>query len=226
MSNKASFEPFDLGSQNCVTVPVDTITVEISSANMLGNYAKAFVREAYRVNENLAIRENLTEEELVSYANYLLYQRVLCVRDECHEFRRLKSLYIPSYLQHALAMVGEYYDREQAFKFVPTCEPSTLTYDQAKIISDKIGAFMDDMQILQDAMPRDKTGDPDVMTTAIIADYVHSMKRVGHVSATYVTALLGLKLRDEIMWKSHYRKVYDHLTFIENALFSYRGIFR
>lgn len=202
------------------------IEVELSAENLLGDYARGFVREAYRVNPLRAEQVDLKSEEVEEYAKYILSERVKCVKGECKDFRKLKSLYIPSYLQYNISMIGEVVIREKGIRLIPTCEPSEMTLDQALVISNKIGAFEDDLQVVRDAMPREITGDRDVMSTAMIAGYVRSMEKVQHVSATYVTAFLGMKLRQELAFATLYRVQYDDVAFIASALTQHRGIFQ
>ena len=92
-------------------------------------------------------------------------------------------------------------------------------------ISSKIGAFEDDLQIVKDAMPRSEEGNPDVMSTALIADYVRSINKVQHVASTYVTAFMGLTLRKEAAMQVLYRVQYDDIEFIRSALISERRIY-
>lgn len=219
------FTDLDLGTSKPTPVPTDIIEVEVDTSVMLGGYAKAFIKEANRVHSSLLEREKLTEEEVLEYCDYLLDQRVKYVNDECNNWRMLKNMYIPSFIQYALTMVGNVLLRDRGIKIVPIkSEHSKLSDEEAKEISDKIGAFIDDLQIVQDAMPRETNGDADVMTSALIAGYVTSMKPVGHVISTYITAFLGLKLKEELTFKVLYRVQYDDLNFIAQTLCSERRI--
>lgn len=224
-NNVASFQTLDLGSAKPVSVPLETIEVEISNDNLLGDYAKAFVAEAYRVNPLRAEQINLTPDEVAKYSHYLLTKRVECVNDECRDFRKLKSLYIPAWIQYNLSMIGEVYVRDKGLKLVPVVTPSNMTYDEALSISTKIGMLEDDLQIVQDAMPRDRRGDLDVMSTALIAGYIRSIDKVEHVASTYVSAFLGFKLREEAAFKTLYRVQYDDIQFIAAALTTQRGLY-
>lgn len=85
--------------------------------------------------------------------------------------------------------------------------------------------LIDDLQIVQDGMPRSSDGNVDVMSTALIAGYVRSLKRVEHVAATYVTAFLGMKLKEEVAMQTLYRVQYDDIEFIATALTSQRGLY-
>jgi hypothetical protein len=109
---------------------------------------------------------------------------------------------------------------------IPVMEhPSEMTFEEALSVSEKVGMFLDDLQIVQDAMPRSEQGNVDVMSTAMIAGYVRAMKKVDHVSATYVTAFLGMKLKEEAAMQTLYRVQYDDIGFIASALTTQRGLY-
>lgn len=220
------FSEWDLGSGKPTSIPMETVHVELTSDNLLGNYAKAFVAEGYRVNPLKAEQVGLTEEEMRSYAEYLLTKRIQSVKNECEDFRKLKPLYVPVFIQYNLAMIGEVIIRDKGLKLVPEIDhPSEMSLEEALVISEKVGAFEEDLQIVRDAMPRSSDGDRDVMSTALIAGYVRSMEKVEHVSSTYVTAFLGMKLREEAAMRVLYRVQYDDVQFIASALTTQRGLF-
>lgn len=221
------FAGLDLGSAKPISVPMETIEVVLSSENLLNGYAKAFVKEATRVNPGLVEQTGITQEMVEEYSKYLLTKRIECVNSNCTDFRKLKLLYIPVWIQYNLSMIGEVIIREKGLRLIPVMDtPSDMTFDQALEISGKIGAFEDDLQMVRDAMPRKESGDRDVMSTAMIAGYVRSLEKVEHVSSTYVTAFLGMKLREEMAMKVLYRVQYDDVGFIASALLSDRGIYR
>lgn len=218
MTNVAAFNTLDLTGTKPISVPTETIHVEVTSDNLLGNYAKAFVAEAYRVAPLRAEQVKLTEEEVQNYCEFLLYQRVLCATNECKDFRKLKVLYIPVWIQYNLSMIGLVDIRDKGLRLVPTMAEPKMTLDEAYVVSEKIGSFERDLQIVQDAMPRDFHGDKDVMSTALIAGYVRAIEKVEHVASTYVTAFLGMKLREEAAMSVLYRVQYDDVGYIANVL--------
>jgi hypothetical protein len=220
------YSQMDIGSAPAITVPMEIVEVEVTSEALMGDYARAFVREASRVNPLLAEQVKLEESELVEYAEYLLTQRIRVIRNDCPDFRRLKVLYIPSFLQYMLSMIGQFVDRSFGLKFIPVvAEESKMTFEQALAVSEKIGSFERCLQIVQDAMPRSIDGDPNVMSTALIAGYVRSIKKVDHPAATYVTAFLGMTLRKEAALSVLYRVQYDDVDFITAALLTHKGLF-
>lgn len=223
--NASVFETLDLTGSKPTSVPMETIEVEISSDNLLGNYAKAFVSEAYRVSPLKAQQIDLTEEEVNSYCNYLLYQRILSVKGECKDFRKLKVLYVPIWIQYNISMIGEVVIREKGLRLVPIMDQPDMSFEQAVKVSEKIGSFEGDLQVVQDAMPRDPKGNKDVMSTALIAGYVRSIEKVEHVASTYVTAFLGMKLKEEAAMQVLYRIQYDDVAYIASVLTTEKRIF-
>lgn len=221
----STFANLDLTGSQPTSVPMETIQVEVSAQNLLGAYAHAFVQEAYRVAPLRAEQVKLTDEEMEKYCQFLLYQRVLCAQRKCELFRKLKVLYIPVWIQYNLSMIGEVIVREKGLRFEPVMDDPGITLEQAIEVSNKVGAFERDLQIVQDAMPRSEKGDLDVMSAACIAGYVRSLEKVQHISSTYVNAFLGMKLREEAAMKVLYRIQYDDVAYITSVLTSERRIF-
>jgi hypothetical protein len=93
-----------------------------------------------------------------------------------------------------------------------------MTYEDALAISDKISAYEGYVQMVKDGMPRGIEGDVDLMTTALIAGFVRSIDVVDHISTTYITAFLNMKIKEEAMYKVLYRVQYDDIGYISSAL--------
>lgn len=221
-----SFIGLDLGFTKPTSVPMEEISVIIDPQVLLEDFSKAFAAEAYRVNPLKAQQVELTAEEAFAYFKYLLLQRVKCVHLECKEWRRLKALYIPTFIQHCLTMVGKVILRDVGLTIMPVMlDDDYISFEEALNISSKVGSFENDLQIVLDGMPRPIDGDKDVMSSALIADYVRSLKPVEHVSSTYVAAFLGLKLREEVGFKALYRVQYDDLNFIASALITNKALY-
>lgn len=203
----------------------ETITVSVSAETFLKDYAKAFVNEARRVLPLVAEQEGaLTTAEMEAYAAYLMTQRIKAVNLDCPDWRKLKILWIPSFIQFTLSCIGEVIDRDNGIKFVPIDKsPSKMTFDEARVISDKIGMYQEKLQMVKDAMPRGVEGDKDVMMSAIIDGYVRTTQKVSHPSFTYVTAFWDMHLVEEMTFKALYRQNYDDVEFIRSALIAYEG---
>jgi hypothetical protein len=217
---------FDFGKTNPTSIKTETVNVRISEENLFPEYAKLFVDEARRSNPLKYAQVRLTIEEMESYVRFLIYWRIKYVHNECNIWRKLKILYIPVWIQYAMAMVGEVRMRDLGLIFMPTFDEQVISFEEASNISSKVGEFLDELQIVRDAFPRTIEGDPDVMSTAIIEDYVRSIRPVEHVAATYLTAFMGMKLQEELAMKILYRKEYDDIAFIAASITNERGIFR
>lgn len=218
-NNVMDYHTLDLGTGAPTSVRMEVVKVEVTAEDMVADYARAFVKETYRVAPARAEQVKLSEDEMVNYAKFLLVKRIECVEDNCKDWRRLKSLYIPVFLQYALRMIGKVVIRKRGLTLVPVMtDRTTITLEEALAISNKVGAFEDDLQLVQDAMPRDNSGDVNVMSTALIAGYVRSMVEVEHVSDTYISAFLGMKLMEEQAFAVLYRVQYDDIEFIRSAL--------
>lgn len=219
----SKFLELDLGTGSPTYAQMDTIEVVVTTSPLLKDFGNAFVMEAERKAPLKAEKVGLTAEEVVKYSGFLLKQRVLYVNQECKLWRKLKVLWIPAFIQFALDRFGKVVDRQFGLELLPTTNDAELlgadmSYEEAVAISEKIAAFESELQILQDAMPRSIEGDADVMTTALIAGFVRSMKVVKHVASTYITAFLNLKLKQEVMFKALYRVQYDDIKYIQTAL--------
>jgi hypothetical protein len=205
--SKDHFQNLDFGTGAPSPVKMETVEVELSAGQLMDDYCVAFINEANRkMPLTAALDGALTLKELKDYCNYLLTERIKCVELRCPEWRKLKVLWIPSFIQYVLSCVGEVIVRDYGIKFIPTVtEESSLSYDEAVLISDKIGAFEEKLQMVRDAMPRGVEGDSEVMSCAIIESYVRSWKKVTHPSFTYVSAFLDAHLKNEIALKALYR---------------------
>lgn len=216
----SDFSNIDLTGTKPTTVPLQTVQVLIEPTDLFKGFSRAFVAEASRVAYRKAEQVKLTEEEVEKYITFLLQQRVLCVLNMCDLYRKLKALYIPSWIQYNMSLVGEVIIREEGLRFIPTMEKREFDFNEMLQISEKIGCFERDLQIVRDAMPRSTQGDINLMSTAQIAGMIRSVKPVQHVSYTYSTAFLGMKLREEAMFQILYRQQYDHYDDIAAVLLS------
>lgn len=220
MEVKQDFRNVNFETGGPSPIKTEEIKVSISSNVLVENYCAAFIHEAARKAPLIAERDGaLTKQELIDFSNYLMTQRVKAINLDCPDWRKLKLLWIPSFIQYVLSCVGIVQDREYGLKFVPVMEnPSTMTFDVALNISNKIEEYVDYLQMVQDAMPRGVEGDKDVMMSAIIDQYVRSYQKVSHPSATYVAAFLNAKLVDELSFKALYRISYDDIEYIKSAV--------
>lgn len=213
------FEQMDLSGTKPTSVPMETIHVDIDPDVMVADYARAFVREIRRLNPRRFEQAPISDEEMIKYCTYLLYQRVLSVVDECKHWRLLKNLWIPVFIQYAMRMVGRVEIKSQGLLLMPVMSSEvSMSLEEALELSSRIGLYDQDVQMVRDAMPRGKDGDLDTMSCSLIAGYVRSMKQVEHPVATYMAAFLGFKLQEEQAFEVLYRVQYDDLAFLQAAL--------
>lgn len=219
-TNVTNYATFNLSDSISPTgIEMEQIHVEISNENLFGDFGRAFVSEAARVAPLMADKVKLTEQEMEDYINFLTHRRIQVINQSCTDFHRLKVLYIPSWIQYNLSMIGKVILRDVGLELIPVFSSYNLiSLEKAYAISNKIAAFEGKLQIVQDAMPRSIYGDKDVMSTAMIAGYVRSLFPVEHVASTYVTAFMGMKLREEQAMGVLYRVQYDDINYIRSAL--------
>jgi len=219
------FQNLDLGSGKPTALKMEKVEIQVSADNLLGDYAKAFVSKCQHENTLRAGSVGLTPEEVMKYCEYLVFRRVQYVNGSVDGYGRLKSLAIPAFIQYCLENIGVVRIVDKGLYMVPVYKAKDIiSFEEALAISDKIAQFEDETPILFDAMPRDQFGDPNVMTTALIADYVRGMEKSPPVTS-YIVAFLGLKLVKENVYSSLFRVVYDDMEFIRSALMRQHSLF-
>jgi len=215
----ADYLSLDLGSTKPISVPTEVVEVEIDPTVMVDDFSKALSSEIVRLNPRRAEQVGLTEDELINYDRYLLKQRVATVSNSCKDWRLLKNLYIPDWIQFSLSNIGRVLDPERGLEFVPVCNfKLDFTIDDALEVSHKLHYFVDDIRLSLDAMPRSIDGNYDVMSDAIINGYLRSTHKNEHPVFTYVAAFMGFKLKKDNALAALYRTQYDDLQYIATAL--------
>jgi len=223
----AKYRQIEMFAARPASAEVTLIEVTVGLNSMIGDYANAFVHEAYVRTPLRAEQVGLTVEELNQYLDFLLFQRIECIHLRCTGFRKLKPLLIPAFFQYVLCQIGEVIDSQYGYHILPISadEADPITLARAFEISHKLEGLKDDMALVRDAMPRSTQGNPDVMITAVIADYVRSMKVLEHPISSYVSAFLNLKLQKEAALGVLYRVRYDDVGFIRASMMGREEIF-
>ena len=103
-------------------------------------------------------------------------------------------------------------------------DTKSYNLDAAEAFSCKLSKYRDGLQMVQNAMPSDFKGDPDVMSCAVINDYVRSLKQDTHPAAAYVAAFAGFQLVEQTSLAALYRIQYDDMNFIKGMYRGARGI--
>lgn len=223
------FTNLDFTGVKPTSVPMETIEVRIDPKTMVDDYARAFVREVRRCDPRRFEQAPITDEEMIKYCRYILRQRIACVNDECKDWRVIKNLYIPVFIQYAISLVGivQINDKGLTLKPImdqPNKDEPEMKLSEALELSGRIGLYEKVVQVRLDAMPRDKRGDRDTMSCALIAGYVRSIDEVAHPVASYIAAFMGFTLMKESHFEVLYRTQYDDLEFIRAAMTNSRVV--
>lgn len=137
----------------------------------------------------------------------------------------IKKFYVPCFIEYMLRMIGKVVLRNRGLTLIPEAQEPRITTDEASKISEKVGMFIDDLQIVQNALPTTIEGDVDVMSSVLLTGYVRSMHEVQHVSSTYVAAFANFRLKEEAAFRVLYRVQYDDIGYIASAFTSQRGLY-
>lgn len=220
---------FGQGSVTPVPVKMEPVGVQVSG-DFVFHFARAFIAECHESKPLFAAKDEYlpTEQEMIDYVAFILEQRILCVHGKCTLWRKLKQLWIPSWIQFCITNIGEVRLKEFGLVLTPEWKPTdgrpALTFEQALIISEKIGMYSDRLSMVRDGFPRSIDGDVEVMSMVVIDGQVRSFKSDNHPLFSYVSGFLNMRLVRETVFKSLYRMSYDDIELILSALRSERRI--
>lgn len=173
---------------------------------------------------------SITADEILWYLEVLLEIRVSVVNQEFKDRYVLKNLFIPSFFQMVLSLIGKVNIRERGIELVPVWKETSDSIFQEKgrllpvvksqliEISNKLGYYERAIHLEKAAMPSSPEGDHDLMMTAVIDGYVCSLNPVSHGFFTYVSAFLKMKLVQEASFKVLYQIQYDDVNLISSYL--------
>lgn len=198
-------------------VKQETIVVSLNPEIMVDGFASAVVREAQRKAPLVFANEPITSEEMVTLCRGILKLRVDSVNDENINWRKMKLINIPDFIQMSISMVGEVIIKESGIRLIPQMD-GEVDIDEMIAISNKLEAYSDYIHMQKDAFPRAKEGNIDVMSTALINDYVRSLRTATHPADTYVAAFLGFKLQEETTFQILYRINYDDIEYVSSSI--------
>lgn len=230
MNNVAKFQ-IDYGTR-VSTIDMETISVKIDPIVILQHYAKATTQEMHRMNPERydSVADKLLAENLHKYYAFLLAVRVKAVRGELKEWRQIRSLWMPAWVQFAISCVGEVILQDYGLKFVPDIDDDYyLKYalEDAMEMSNILRAFkVDGLSVMDDGFPRTKEGSKDTMSLALFGNYVRGPWPVSHPIFTYVAAFLGHKIAENAGYQMLYRCRYDEVNFIASMLLNDEKVLR
>lgn len=213
-------------------VKQETIQVTLDPSLMVDDFAKAIVREAQRKAPLIFKEQPLDEEHMKQLCRAILKLRVDYVNQEKVDWRKMKLINIPDFIQMSISMVGSVIIKESGIRLIPYYQPTadTDTYltevkgklevDMTKVIeySKELEAYSEYLHMSKDAFPRAEEGNIDVMSTALISDYVRGLQRATHPADTYVAAFLGFKLKEETTFQILYRINYDDIDYVKTSV--------
>lgn len=216
---------FDFGTKPN-TLRLEKIEVKVNPQRMLKDFALAYERELYRRNPIRANEAKLDQEQLYKYFCGLLALRIQSIKGESKFWRQAKNLAIPAWVQFTLATVGQVFDYDRGLELIPTMDDTSVDMSFMLSTSSTLLAFEGDgVHLLLDAMPRDTKGDAEVMSFALIDDYVMGMAKTAHPISSYVAAFLGFELQKGAAFNALYRVRYDDIEFIKSMLMSTKEVF-
>lgn len=103
-----------------VAAPLITIEVSINPTVLVAKYVKAFVRKTRMENAYLAEQFPVYEDDLLRYIAFLIKTRIEIVNGTfAHPIYKLSSLWIPTFIWHALKNLGIVYIRKRGIKLIP-----------------------------------------------------------------------------------------------------------
>lgn len=207
------FESANLSSPT--PVDIETISVTVSGAtDMAARYADAFIRELERKSVPVAKQLAFTGDELVSYFNWTLKQRVAIANNDKVNTRILRMLWIPAFWSIVLNSVGTVWDRDAGLKIVPVFDGSdVITDEQAVEISNRLQYASEVITVVQ-GFCLTPGGDADMMMCALINHTVKSISKVPSVKeviAAYLASTVDTK------FNLLYRYSMDNLSFVSQA---------
>lgn len=205
---------------------MEDVVVEINPTDFLEGYSRAFVYEAQRTNPIMFEAHPLTEEEVSAYSTFLINERINSVRNNCPNWKNLKLMWIPDWIQYVISLIGTFTNYEYGLRFLPVMDEKVqvITIQEAFAISEKISKYSTSLGMHKDAMPRGDEGDEDVMSCALISNRVKATKKLTHPESSYVAAFAGLSLRKEAAMNVLYRISYDDINYIRNDFLSNKKI--
>lgn len=202
------------------TVPPRELHVCVNVTAM-SSFNHAFVSELERKNPLLSDKLNLTEEELIKYETFLLVNRVDIVNQNCKIIRNLKYLAMPCFVERVMTDVGICKIRDRALIIYPKVSDelrsNLITLEEAIQISSKIESCINDLAVVERAMPLAIEGNPEVMTLALIEDYVVGMGDYDDPLVQYITFALSCML-EETEFNNLYYMRYDDVKTIESNI--------
>lgn len=225
------FQSLDFGTK-VSTDKLEVVEVKIDPITMTSEYASATLLEMQRMNpvKMESLQTTLTVEALSTYFAELVNLRIAQVLGKKIDWRAMKQLHMPAWIQFTLESIGEVILVDQGLRFIPaeneTWEPVDMKALYA--MSDLLRGFeRDGLSVVSNGFKPSRDGDPETMTLCILDGYVKGLASVqSHPVHTYVAAFLGQKIVQEQAFRVLYRIRYDDVQFIAQSLLHESSLFR
>lgn len=199
------------------SVPVRELHILVAETEAMRSFNEAFVREGMRKNPLMAEKINLTVDELSDYENFLIHKRVEIVQGTCREFRVLKRLAMPCFIERVLTDIGRVKILERGLDIRPVADDSQIiTLAEAIEISNKIESFYDDLAVVVGAMPGAEEGNPETMTMALIEGYILGQGDYDDPLVQYIVYFLAMTLQETQFNCLYYMRYDDVRTIASN----------
>jgi len=197
----------------------DVIEMEISPDRFVGDYAKAFLDQVWSVDEPLANRVNINEQELIDYIYFLIAQRVNFVNGVKSNGFKLQKLWIPAFVDLLLTEIGEVQIREFGITIKPVLgDIDVISFDEALNTSVKLSRFSDKISMYTNQFPRTPEGDVEVMSTAFVDEYLKSFSNTISPASRFVAAYLGNQLKAKEVLRGLFRVSYEPVDYMSQVI--------
>jgi hypothetical protein len=229
----ATFSSLDFGTV-VTTTSYQLIEVLVDPSFMMQDYGQAVARDLERRNpiRYQSVEKQLLESDsfkefgsfpmiLREYFTNLAAIRIHAINDPSSFKRGMNELLVTPYIEFALSQVGIVYDLDNGRKFVPCTESPDLTMsmEQLFVVTDSLRVFKSDgVVLLNNAFPKNREGDQEAMSFAMIDGFIKSTTKYPNTAKSYIAAFLGMKLKLQGEFKSLYGVRYDDAEYVKDRL--------
>lgn len=241
MKEMSQFSSLDYGTRITTRVMED-VEVQVDPEVMLQDYAKATIREMRRMNPLRFDSINKDESKVIifdemtlhTYFVFLLAQRIKSIHGKADHWVEMRHLWMPNWIQFALSRVGEVVVHEKGLVFIPVFKSDSLieafTIEQAHYISTILRMFKQDgLSVTDNGFPRQRTGERDTMSFALIGSKVDGTFAFGAFEVqpvnSYIASFLGFKVKESLTKSYLYTIRYDDVNSLMRKLLNDERLF-
>lgn len=225
---KKPLDAFKLGEGLKPTnVKLEPIEVRVDPELIMTRYSESLFMKLSYLNPTRFNTIGLTVQEIFAYLSFLVVMRIKQVREEVIDWRRLKKLAMPTWIQFVITCIGKVTSIEYGLSFIPMTDVTpTISIQEAEVISNKLRFFIPDGLVLIDSgFPTKLEGDEESMQFCIIDGYVHGRMPNLHPLLSYVAAFLGQQLVKADTYRMLYRCRYEEVEFMAAQILAEQAVF-